>query len=75
MKCASTLREIAVHVLYYYLNSLNYIYMYYKVGQLLFEQSELRFGQLNNGQTTKFQTVFGFDTNNTSPFNLGMQLY
>ena len=37
---------------------------------------ELSFGQLSNGQTAKFQTmVFGFDTNNTSPFNLGMQLY
>ena len=54
MKCASTLREIAVQILYCYLNGLNCIYMYYKVGRLLFEQSELRFGPSNNISNSGF---------------------
>ena len=64
--------ETEVQILYCYLH-LNCICMYYGLEDL-FEQFELTFGQLSNGQTTKFQTVvnFGFDTNNTSPFSLGM---
>ena len=67
-----------MQILYCYLNTLNCIYIYFRLeSTLTFEQSELSFGQLSNGQTTKFQTVqvFGFETNNTSPFNLGVQLY
>ena len=39
------------------------------------EQLELSFGQLSNGHNKISNSGFGFDTNNTSPFNLSMQQY
>ena len=52
--------EIAVQILYCFLNSLNCICMYFGLGDICLNKSlELSFGQLSDIQTTKFQTVTG----------------
>ena len=68
--------EIAVQILYCYLNSLNCIYMDYGLEDFCLDNRNWALDKWVTNRQKKFQTVvFGFDTNNTSPFNLGMQLY